>query len=218
MLGCVMLAGSLPAGAAPATGTEPLVLTLTTEAGVEKRISLRGRAFSGDILKVTPLAEAPPGAGALAGGGAFHDWMQDPLKALFLSTRLLRSGAVDDYMAQLVDLQNPEADAEAVAAFSGQPMRESIRRLGAGATAVEPLLLIERAPDRVEIYYWLSGTEGDTPYRLLSAATFKDGPQGWKILPRTLSQEKTPEVMAFKEALAQERLRIEPAAKSLPAQ
>jgi|GEM_PF-3189665 len=208
LIGCLLLAGELSAGAAPAVGTEPLLLTVTTEAGEQESYPLRGRVLTEGILKVTPLEKTPLEAGAFASGGAFHDTVQDPIKTLFLSTRLLKSGAVDDYMARLVAQHDPEADPEAVAAFTGAEMREGIRQLGGGAVAVEPLLLIERAPDRVEIYYWLSGRDGENPYRLLSATTFKDGPEGWKILPRILSPEKAPEV------LERERVQVAKVAKA----
>jgi hypothetical protein len=145
-----------------------------------------------DEFKLSDLSDAT---------GPVRALLQDPVDSYVLYCRLLKGGALDAAISNLVAMNDPEAAAQAVAMHKNPEYLKQVRTLREGVRSLKPILLISRRPDLVELYVLETGIDGGRSYANSNVAKLKKSDVGWKLLPAVFSDKNSAETLGIKDAI-----------------
>jgi hypothetical protein len=177
---------------------------------------VKGLKFNRPPIQIEPISNDYKIEELLQNVERFRQLIQQPLDSYILYRRILKEGDVDVAMSRLVALNDPEADAKAVAFFKTPTYLKGLRNIGAGASSVEPVLLIEDRADLVELYVRETGLDNGTEYKICNIVKLKKTNDGWILLPSVISDKDTQGALRMRimQAIGNGALSIDDASKT----
>jgi len=184
----------------PIGGLEDLSISIIDDASSqpsERNYQVEGKVFPSDDVEIIPLSAEILTRNAFAVGGKLYKRTQTPLGSYKLYSQIIKEGDVKKAIANLIAGDDQMADAGLVSHYSDPIFLEQVRKLYNGKIFIQPVLLIQKAPDLVNLYVWNKGPD----YKILTIVMERNIGGCWKIIPAAYSDSLTPDIMDIRAAL-----------------